>query len=280
MDRSSEFFGELEEYNKIIKDLIGQEEVDEEALWQAQENKRRYIVSGMDRALFKEGYSLLVEDVAKFLDIDEKQVRGNIIPHVDHIMAPEGSADFFNIEDTPQMKFLDMRIKRWKRLFIKADSFQDFLEKHLVIYCPYTKLTWSEEQQRLVADGEGETPIPYPRGMEAKLVKKSNISSIIRQRKIADLVRKTKNDITHARLLDQITAERLKDEMEYLSEASRTLDVTVHTQEVLVYIKKTNHYRLHLYKEEGDKNKPLYCTTRKKTEDVEWVKPTVLYWFL
>ncbi|MGL4736868.1 MAG: hypothetical protein ACRCW2_05370 [Cellulosilyticaceae bacterium] len=279
MNKSPDFFSQLETFEKQIKALSKDKKVNTEAIETLQDSKQQYILKGMEKAIYEEDYTLLVDDLAKFLDIDEKQVRFNIIPYVDYVIAPEGSAAFFSIEANKQMTFLEMRIKKWKRLFISEKSFKAFLTRHLVIYCPYTNIKWCEVQNQFISNGEGEKPIAYTEGMPLELTRKSRIAALVRSKKHSDLIRKTKNDITHARMLGLISAERLKEEMEYLACMRDTVDVPVHNQEIKAYIKKTTHYRLHLYKEESDKQKPHY-STKKKENDQVCIKPTVLYWFV
>lgn len=279
MDRSLKFFDELNVFEKKIKKITQQNYQNTDLLTEALLEKSQYIMKKMTQAIHSEGYHLIVEDIARFLDLDEKQVRANIIPYLDYIRVPEGAADFFTIEQQQEMSFLEMRIKKWKRLFIQRESFDSFLERHLVLYCPYTEIQWSEKEMRHVAIGKGETALPYSHKLNVRLVRKCNIASIIRESKINDLIRKTKNDITHAKMLGLISSDRLKAEMAYLSECKDTLDVPVHNQEIKNYIEKHLHYKLHLYKEEEDKFKPLY-TTQKKVDDEVRIKPTVLYWFI
>lgn len=278
MNKSNDFFGLLSDFEKQLKDLAKDKIHNAEAISLLQERKQHYIIESMKKALTEKDYMLLVDDVAKFLDIDEKQVRFNIIPHVDYIIAPEGSAAFFSIEENKNMTFLEMRIKKWKRIFISQKSLEAFLTRHLVIYCPYTKIRWDENQNQYVAEREEEMPLAYREGMALQLTRKSRISAIVKEKKTNDLIRKTKNDITHARMLGLISAERLKVEMEHLARMKEFIDVPVHNQEIMSYIKKTTNYRLHLYKNEEDKEKPHYSTKKKESDEV-CIKPTVLYYF-
>ena len=281
MDCSIKFFGQMNVFEKTIKKLIN-EGAEAEMIALAKENKRQYIIQGMKKALFEKGYSIIVEDIAQFLDIDEKQVRANIVPQLDYITAPEGAAEFFIPEENTQMTFLEMRIKKWKRLFINKDSFENFLERHLVLYCPYTSICWNDEMGQYIATGQGETPLPYRKEITPSLIRKCNIADIIRNIKIADLVRKTKNDITKARMLGLISVERLKEEEEIVANMHKNnaITVQVHNQEIKKYIEKTPHYRFHLYKNEEDHYKPQYHHGNVDKVTEEYIKPTVLYWFL
>lgn len=272
------FFGKLEIIEKELKTTTKQTNNTSHSS-EVTKKKQQYILEGMQQALIIEKYTLIIEDIANFLDIDEKQVRANILPYLDYVRVPEGAADFFTIENTSTMSFLEMRIKKWKRIFIHQPSFESFLLNHLVMYCPYTNIRWSDKNGKYIPVSLGETPVPYNPNFNATFTRKCNISHVIRARKISDLIRKTKNDITHARMLGLISPERLQHELEILSERSYKLDVPVHNQEIKNYIAKTPCYRFHLYKSEEDKTKPLYTTAKKEDTSVT-IKPTVLYWFI
>ncbi|MGL4798043.1 MAG: hypothetical protein ACRCWY_01415, partial [Cellulosilyticaceae bacterium] len=262
---------------KKLKDIIKTNK-DPKDLAVATEEKRQYILKGMKDAIITEGYTLIVEDIATFLDIDEKQVRANIIPKLEYIRAPEGAADFFDVSYTPHMSFLEMRIKKWKRLFIQKESFEAFLKAYVMMYVPYTNICWHEKKGRYEKVGAGEVAIPYPDGIRPTFVRKCNIAPIIEARKTEDFIRKTKNDITYARQLGLISSERLQEEMAYLSNCKPHMFVQVHNQEIKNYVEKTPCYKFHLYKDLEDKEKSLY-TTKPKDPLEQRVKPTVLYWF-
>ena len=176
------------------------------------------------------------------------------------------------------MSFLEMRIKRWKRLFIHKGSFDKFLETHLMLFVPYTKLKWHEGFKKYVSAGGDEYGVPYQTCLKPKLVRKCNIAERIEKRKVEEFIRKTKNDITHARMQGLISSQRLLEEMEALSLQKDWLTVPVHNQEIKKYIEKTAGYRLQLYKDVEDKARPLY-KAKKTEEDEKRIKPTVLYWF-
>lgn len=269
-NKSQKYFEKEERLKEVIKQL-------EKAGLKSEEEQEKYnelvmtrlelVKKGMARAIEKEGYSLLVEDIAKFLDIDEKQVRFNVIPYVDYIVAPQGAVEYFTLDSRPDMYFLDMQIQKWKRIFVNEESFYEYLKEYLYIGCPYTQIRWNEKRGKYEAAGEGSTEIPYSREMSATLIRSCNVSHIIKTRKREELFKRTEKEIVKARALKLISQKRLEEEMGYLRAQIKETDFVVSTQEIKQFLKKNlySYYQFKLYKEDGKGNK---------------VKSSVLYWFL
>lgn len=264
---SSYYFKDEEKLKKQIQELEKQGiKTDEE-----KENynelilKRLKIVKeGMAQAVEKEGYSLLVEDIARFLDIDEKHVRFNVIPFVDYIIAPQGAVEYFTLDNRPDLYFLDMQIYKWKRIFINQASFERYLSKYLMICCPYMRLDIPNPQKQ---KEPCYIEIPYLAPINASLIRSCNITHIIEKRKRNDLFERTEKEIVKAKALGHISQKRLEKEMGHLRSTINDIQFVVSTQEIKQFLKKNQYqyYQLKLYKEDDKGNK---------------VKSTVLYWFL
>lgn len=269
-NKSKKYFPDEENIKQSIKRLekFGLKSEEEKERYNHLVMKRLKLVKqGMAKAIEKDGYTLLVEDISKLLDIDEKHVRFNIIPFVDHIVAPQGAVEYFTLESRPDMNFLDMQIQKWKRIFINEESFYQYLNEYLYICCPYTRLSWNEAHQKYEALGEEVIEIPYTKEMAAQFIRSCNISNIIQKRKREELFKRTEKEIVKARALKLISQERLEKEMGYLRAQIKETEFVVSTQEIKQFLKKNqyDYYQLKLYKSDDNGNK---------------VKSTVFYWFL
>lgn len=235
----------------------------EDAVIQRQE----IVIRGMAKAMEEDGYNLLVEDIARFLDIDEKHVRFNVIPYVDYIVAPQGAVEYFTLDHRKDMHFLDMQVQKWKRIFINQESFYKYLQEYLYLCCPYTRLRWNEYLSKYESLGEDYTEIPYTNVLEAQLIRSCNVAYIIKERKRAELFKRTEKEIAKARALKLISQERLEAEMGHLRKQINEVQFVVSTQEIKQFLKKNQYgyYQLKLYKRDAADQK---------------VKSTVLYWFL
>ena len=90
-DQSQTYFPKEKSLKEHIQHLEKMGLKDEEikaAYEDAVIQRQEIVIKGMAKAMEEDGYNILVEDIARFLDIDEKHVRFNIIPYVDYIVAP------------------------------------------------------------------------------------------------------------------------------------------------------------------------------------------------
>lgn len=229
--------------------------------------RQQIVINGMTKAMEEDGYNLLVEDIARFLDIDEKHVRFNVIPYVDYIVAPQGAVEYFTLDHRKDMHFLDMQVQKWKRIFINQESFYKYLQEYLYICCPCTCLKWSDQLNKYEPLGEGYTEVPYEKALEAKLIRSCNVAYIIKERKREELFKRTEKEIVKARALKLISQERLEAEMGHLRKQINEVQFVVSTQEIKQFLKKNQYryYQLKLYKRDAEDQK---------------VKSAVLYWFL
>lgn len=269
-DKSQIYFPEEKRLKEHIKQLektgLKYEDV-KEKYDQLVMKRQEVVIKGMANAIEDRGYTLLVEDIARFLDIDEKHVRFNVIPEVDYIVAPQGAVEYFTLEHRPDMYFLDMQVQKWKRIFINAESFYQYLQEYLYVYCPYSKIKWNEQLNKYELVEEDYVEIPYSKEMTAQLIRSCNVAHIIKERKREELFKRTEKEIVKARALKLISQERLEKEMGYLRAQINTIEFVVSTQEIKQFLKKNrySYYQLKLYKKDACDNK---------------VKSTVFYWFI
>ncbi|WP_054743992.1 hypothetical protein [Cellulosilyticum ruminicola] len=232
---------------------------------EALEKRQKAVLKGMKQAIEKDGYTLLVEDIAKLLDIDEKHVRFNVIPEVDYIVAPQGAVEYFTLEHRPDLHFLEMQVQKWKRIFINEASFYRYLKEYLYVCCPYSQITWNESFQKYECTGENYIEIPYDEKMASNFIRSCNIAHIIKIRKREELFKRTEKEIVKARALGLISQNRLEQEMGYLREQIDQIQFVVSTQEIKQFLKKNSYqyYQLRLYKKDKEGNKVkstvFYC---------------------
>lgn len=269
-DKSEHYFPEDKRLKEHIQQLektgLKYEDV-KERYDQLVMKRQKAVIKGMASAVEDEGYTLLVEDIAKFLDIDEKHVRFNVIPEVDYIVAPQGAVEYFTLENRSDMYFLDMQVQKWKRIFINEASFYKYLQEYLYICCPYSKISWNEQLKKYELLAEEYIEIPYTKELVASLIRSCNIAYIIKERKREELFKRTEKEIMKARALKLISQERLEKEMGYLRKQINAIQFVVSTQEIKQFLKKNRYmyYQLKLYKKDACGNK---------------VKSTVFYWFI
>lgn len=268
-DQSTVYFPEEKYLKERLKQLekTGLKYEDVKARYdEALEQRQKAVLKGMKQAIESDGYTLLVEDIAKFLDIDEKHVRFNVIPEVDYIVAPQGAVEYFTLEHRPDLYFLDMQVQKWKRIFINEASFYNYLKEYLYVCCPYSQIVWNESLQKYEYTGEEYIEIPYTKEMGASFIRSCNIAHIIKFRKRDELFKRTEKEVVKARALGLISQTRLEQEMGYLREQINKIQFVVSTQEIKQFLKKNNYmyYQLKLYKKDENGNK---------------VKSTVFYWF-
>nr|WP_302598556.1 hypothetical protein [uncultured Cellulosilyticum sp.] len=269
-DQSQTYFPKEKSLKEHIQHLEKMGLKDEEikaAYEDAVIQRQEIVIKGMAKAMEEDGYNILVEDIARFLDIDEKHVRFNIIPYVDYIVAPQGAVEYFTLEHRTDMHFLDMQVQKWKRIFINRESFYKYLQEYLYLCCPYTRLKWNEQRNKYESLGESYIEMPYTKILEANLIRSCNVAYIIKERKREELFKRTEKEIIKARALKLISQERLEEEMGHLRKTIKQVQFVVSTQEIKQFLKKNQYgyYQLKLYKKDAAEQR---------------VKSAVLYWFL
>lgn len=264
MDLSSSLFKDLSKYDEAVK-RNKRVAYNKEDIQIAKKQRLTYLIQTIHHAIYEQGFSLIVDDIAAYLNVDEKYVRLNILPHLNYIVLPSGASEAFTPEKNPSMSFVELRIKKWKKVFIEAASFIEFLESHLFLCVPYSTITFDPSKGQYSHVETTEYELPYSKVLHThlSLTRKCNIAEKVESKKREEFKRKTRNDITHAKQLGLIDSERLKKEMLYLVEQCEKIPMPVHNQEIAKYIEKKKHYRFHLY----------------KNMDID-KRPTVLYWFL
>lgn len=263
MDLSLTYFKNLPKYDEALR-RNQNTAFNQEAILIAKQQRHHYICEIIHFAIYKQDFSLIVDDIATFLDVDEKYVRLNILPHLDYITLPSGASEAFTPSNHPNMSFVDLRIRRWKKILINQQSFQRYLTEHLFFCIPFSQLQLDDVLHQRHFSHASHYEYPYQSQLfpDLKLIRKCNIAHLVEVRKRDDFIRKTKNDITHARELGLIDAERLTQEITLLYNYAPTMPLPVHNQEIAKFISKKTHYKLHLYK-----------------NPVTDQRPTVLYWF-
>lgn len=259
MNKTSEYFNankisllkkEIKQFARLV--ALTKEESQREQLISERINReltlKQLIIKGMKQSFNENGFNLTRQEISEVLDISEEQVRKYIIPFCDYIDTPEGSVDFFSLDVSPQMKLMDMRILKWKKLFIKRESFYDYLRKKLLIPCPYSNFEWYTDEKgtnRTRCIGEGVNKINLTEGIiqaiksgEIRFKRKANIADVIVEQKREAIFRKSKNEINnalrlyHLGLEPSIDVERHEEEIKYAHDKVSNMKITVYNGEI------------------------------------------------
>lgn len=221
MDQTQRVFPLLEHLQKEIKETAKDKEKKE----RAQQAYNAYLTQCILAAM-EEGYTLLIDDIVKILDLEEAYIRRKILEEIDYIILPSGAADVFNCTNMPHLDFMALRLRRWKKVFIKQASFEAFMEKHIKLLAPYQMIRFDVEQARYVptlnAHGKEEIlyqELPYHLSYHYRFIRKSNYISYVSKKKTEAFYRKTKGDIIEAYEAQLIDKERLEVEMALLQKA-------------------------------------------------------------
>lgn len=221
MNQTKRVFPLLDVYLKQLK------EAEKEKKQKAQQAYNDYLTAQILVAI-DEGYTMLIDDIVKLLDLEEAYVRRKILESLDYIILPAGAAEVFTCENMPHLNFMQLRIRRWKKIYICKASFEKFMEKHLFIEAPYQKIRYDHEKGRYIpiANANGKEKIEYNAiayhfSYGYRFIRKSNYLLYVSQKKTEAFYRKTKSDIICAYEENRIDKKRLEQEMALFSEAIR-----------------------------------------------------------
>ena len=240
-------------------------------------NLRAYVINTMNEVYFEKGYSMIVDDICTLLDLDEKYVRSTILPYVDHFQCPKYSADFF-VWGTG-LDFLEMARKRNKRVFVNVDSFNKYLEEHLVIKCPYVKIYYDEDISRYAAsertkDGKPKidyADISYKVAYDLSFLKTTSLQLFLAQKKKASLLKTTKSNIisTYSNVDSGLTKEELKEQMEIACREIDNVPMQVYDKEINSFLNSDKCYRVALHPNIEDKKDKtiLLCAFEKDSSN-------------
>lgn len=239
MDYTYEVFPLLESYLTQIKQLKKESKTKKDLL----REYTQYIISQIQSSM-QAGYTLRIDDLAEYLDLEEAYVRRTLLPYLDYIVLPAGAAEAFTAQQMPHLSFMALRLYKWKKILISKVSFETFLERYLWIQAPYQNIRWDPEKVCYVPctnkSGKEEIlyqDIPYKKAYELEFIRKSNYIEYVSEKKTEAFYRKTKGDIVYAYEQKWIDKQRLKQEMELLSEAKNKhrLVMTAYQNEVERY---------------------------------------------
>lgn len=236
MNHTEKFFPLVEIYQKKIK------AAEKEKKENLQQEYTHYITMQVKEAL-KEGYTLLIDDIVRQLDLEEAYIRKTILEQLEYIILPSGGAEAFTVQEMPIFNFMELRIRRWKKVYIQKASFEKFMKDHLFIQAPYQNIYYDKEMGRYRPEknkcGKEEIlwhDLPYTLSLSQRFIRKSTYVAYATKKKTEAFYRKTKGDIIVAYEEGLIDSERLKTEM-------ATLALAI----------KENTYNLQAYQNEAEK---------------------------
>ena len=239
MDQTQRVFPLLEPLQKEIKKAARDKGKREKAQQAYSAYLTQCILSAME-----EGYILLIDDIVKILDLEEAYIRRKVLEELDYIILPSGAAEVFNCTNMPNLDFMALRLRRWKKVFIKQASFEAFMEKHIKLLAPYQMIRFDVEKGRYVPTlnerGKEEIlyqELPYHLQYQYRFIRKSNYISYVSKKKTESFYRKTKGDIIEAYEAQLIDKERLEKEMALLQKAiaDQTYTIEAYQNEVDKY---------------------------------------------
>lgn len=250
MDQTKKVFPLLEYYTNQIEE----NKYDKEKKEKASSDYKLYIKDRILEAM-RIGYTMLIDDVANILDLEEAYIRRTLLDKLEYIILPLGAADVFNVKEMPQFNFMELRIRRWKKIYIRESSFAKFMETYIFIQAPYQKIHYDETRNTYVAtkNEKGKESIyykeyPYYNRYNYHFIRKSNYIEIIAKKKTEEFYRKTKGDIIASYTNEEIDSTRLNHEMELLSAAERnqTFRINAYLNEVEKYAEEQGLIKLKL----------------------------------
>lgn len=172
------------------------------------------IKSCMDRLLMKDGYTLILDDICVMLDVEDRYVRNIILPHLDYVIAPAFSGNYFiNNMDFPIWK---QRYLKWKKIFINKDSFIKYLCSY--VYITYYDISEIDDNGQIIyKENKALLDSFLAEGLlngEVEIIRKCNIKDIVIKEKFSSFIEKAKKDIVRweEKEILNILSENLNDE--------------------------------------------------------------------